>query len=822
MSDNLIKIVDDDAPVHNLGNSNVNTPGNDKDEYGKTPRRRKINRIVIRSMWWTFGIITVLSLGFFVLSYNNVIGDMPKIDDLKNPIDQYATVIYSADGKEMGRFYNSNSNRLYADYQDIAPCLVDALIATEDSRFIEHSGVDIRALMRVVFKTGMGGDKSSGGGSTITQQLAKLLYTDHPARNTRARARQKLDEWVMAVKLERYYSKEEIIKLYLNQFDFLYNAKGIRSAANIYFSKEASELQLHEAAVLVGMLKNPSLYNPVRNPKNATSRRNVVFDQMVKADKITQAQADSLKELPLGLKFHRIDHRTGIAPYFREELRRIMTAKRPNRSDYHAWEQQKFVDDSIAWEINPLFGWIEKNPKPDGSKYNLYTDGLRIYTTINSRMQQYAEEAVHEHMSDLQARFFKEKKGVKGAPYTTNRSELSEAQLNRLIENALKNTERMRILKLNKASKEQIDKEFNTPIPMTVFAYNDKGFVDTIMSPRDSVLYHKHILRTGFMSMDPVNGYVKAYVGGPDFHFFQYDMVSTGRRQVGSTIKPFLYAYAMDEGYTPCDEFLNEQPTIYDETGRPWSPRNSGNSHVGEMVTLRWALTNSNNWISARLMAALKPATLVRYMHNFGITNHIDPVLALCLGPCDISVREMVGAYSAFANKGMHVEPMFVTAIADANGNIISEFHSRQNQVLSEKGYYKILSILLNVVDSGTGNRLRRAPFNLTAQMGGKTGTTNSNSDGWFMSFTPELVSGVWVGGEERYIHFNSMANGQGAAMALPIYGKYIRKVYDDPELPYTQSSRFSFPNIDLCEQEYFGEYEEEDVVEESFEGVFD
>ena len=822
MSDNLIKIVDDDAPVHNLGNRNVNTPGNDKDEYGKTPRRRKINRIVIRSMWWTFGIITVLSLGFFVLSYNNVIGDMPKIDDLKNPIDQYATVIYSADGKEMGRFYNSNSNRLYADYQDIAPCLVDALIATEDSRFIEHSGVDIRALMRVVFKTGMGGDKSSGGGSTITQQLAKLLYTDHPARNTRARARQKLDEWVMAVKLERYYSKEEIIKLYLNQFDFLYNAKGIRSAANIYFSKEASELQLHEAAVLVGMLKNPSLYNPVRNPKNAPSRRNVVFDQMVKAEKITQAQADSLKELPLGLKFHRIDHRTGIAPYFREELRRIMTAKRPNRSDYHAWEQQKFVDDSIAWEINPLFGWIEKNPKPDGSKYNLYTDGLRIYTTINSRMQQYAEEAVHEHMSDLQARFFKEKKGVKGAPYTTNRSELSETQLNRLIDNAIKNTERMRILKLNKASKEQIEKEFNTPIPMTVFAYNDKGFVDTIMSPRDSVLYHKHILRTGFMSMDPVNGYVKAYVGGPDFHFFQYDMVSTGRRQVGSTIKPFLYAYAMDEGYTPCNEFLNEQPTIYDETGRPWSPRNSGNSHVGEMVTLRWALTNSNNWISARLMAALKPATLVRYMHNFGITNHIDPVLALCLGPCDISVREMVGAYSAFANKGMHVEPMFVTAIADANGNIISEFHSRQNQVLSEKGYYKILSILLNVVDSGTGNRLRRAPFNLTAQMGGKTGTTNSNSDGWFMSFTPELVSGVWVGGEERYIHFNSMANGQGAAMALPIYGKYIRKVYDDPELPYTQSSRFSFPNIDLCEQEYFGEYEEEEVVEESFEGVFD
>ena len=824
MSEDLLKILDDDTPYHAPmgGDHDDNDKENGRDEYGKTPRRRRFNRLIIKTMWVTFTVITVITLGFFVLSYNNIIGNMPDIDDLKNPIDQYATVIYSADGEEMGRFYNSRSNRMYADYEDIAPCLVDALIATEDSRFTEHSGLDVRALLRVAFKTGMQGDKSSGGGSTITQQLAKLLYTDEPARGTMARARQKLDEWVMAVKLERFYSKEEIIKLYLNQFDFLYNAKGIRSAANIYFSKEAKDLELHEAAMLVGMLKNPSYYNPVINPVNAMERRNVVFEQMVKAKKITQAQADSLKQLPLGINFHRIDHRTGIAPYFREELRRILTAKFPVRSNYHAWEQQKFVDDSIAWANNPLFGWIEKNPKPDGSKYNLYTDGLRIYTTIDSRMQKYAEEAVHEHMSDLQRRFFQEKKGVKGAPYTTNREELSQTQLDNLLKKALNDTERMRILKLRGASQEEIDREFNTPIKMTVFTYeNDKGYKDTIMSPRDSLIYHKHFLRTGFMSMDPVSGAVKAYVGGPSFNFFQYDMVSTGRRQVGSTIKPFLYAYAMDEGYTPCDEFLNEQPTIYDEMGRPWSPRNSGSACVGEMVTLRWALTNSNNWISARLMAALKPATLVRYMHNFGITNKIDPVLSLCLGPCDVSVREMVGAYSAFANKGMHVEPMYVTAIADSNGNIISEFHSTQNQVLSEKGYYKILSILLNVVDSGTGNRLRRAPYNLTAQMGGKTGTTNSNSDGWFMSFTPDLVSGVWVGGEERYIHFNSMANGQGASMALPIYGKYIRKVYDDPSLPYSQTSRFSFPDMDLCEREYYGDYDE-DVVEESFEGVFD
>lgn len=822
MSDNLIRLTDEDAPVKNITNHG-NGDNDMKDQYGKTPRRRKINKTIIVAMWSLFGIITVSVIGFFLLSYNNVIGDMPEIDDLKNPIDQYATVIYTADGEEMGRFFNSTSNRLYADYEDIAPCLVDALIATEDSRFTEHSGVDIRALFRVAFKTGMAGDKSSGGGSTITQQLAKLLYTENPASNTFDRVGQKLNEWVTAAKLERYYSKEEIIKLYLNQFDFLYNAKGIRSAANIYFNKDAKDLELHEAAVLVGMLKNPSLYNPKLNPKNALSRRNTVFDQMVKSNYITKAQADSLKQIPLTIDFHRIDHKTGIAPYFREELRRQLSAKRPERANYQAWEQQKFVDDSIAWANNPLFGWIEKNPKSDGSKYNLYTDGLRIYTTIDSRMQKYAEEAVHDHMSDLQARFFKEKKGVKGAPYTTDRSELSQAQLDKLISNAMKNTERMRILRLRNATQAEIDKEFNTPVKMTIFTYdNEKGYKDTVMTPRDSVLYHKHILRTGFMSMDPVTGAVKAYVGGPNFNFFQYDMVSGGRRQVGSTIKPFLYAYAMDEGYTPCDEFLNEQPTIYDEMGRAWTPRNSGNSHVGEMVTLRWALTNSNNWISARLMSALKPATLVRYMHNFGVTNKIDPVLSLCLGVCDISVREMVGAYSAFANKGMHTEPLFVTAIADSNGNIISEFHSPQNQVLSEKGYYKILSMLLNVVDSGTGSRLRRAPYNLTAQMGGKTGTTNSNSDGWFMGFTPDLVSGVWVGGDERYIHFNSMANGQGASMALPIYGKYIRKVYDDPTLPYSQSSRFSFPDIDLCERDYYGEYEEEEVVEESFEGAFD
>ncbi len=457
--------------------------------------------------------------------------------------------------------------------------------------------------------------------------------------------------------------------------------------------------------------------------------------------------------------------------------------------------------------------------RSDGSKYDIYEDGLKIYTTIDSRMQRYAEEAVSEHMQSLQKQFFREKRGVANAPYTSNREELPSEQLKRLIHNAMKQTDRYRLMKKAGASDIEIEKAFSTPVEMRVFSYD--GQIDTVMTPRDSILYQKHFLRTGFMSMDPVTGYVKAYVGGPNFSNFQYDMVSTGRRQIGSTIKPFLYTYAMEEGYTPCDEFLNEQPTIIDENGRPWSPRNAGSARIGEMVDLRWALTNSNNWISARLMSQLSPAQLVRNMHNFGITNHIDPVISLCLGSCEVSVKEMVGAYSAYANKGMRAEPVFVTGIADSNGNMISEFSTRHTEVISEKAYYKILSLLRNVVDAGTGNRVRRPPFNLTAQMGGKTGTTNSNSDGWFMGFTPELVSGVWVGGEERYIHFNTMAFGQGASMALPIYGKYMAKVYADKSLPYSQSATFPNAPFDLCEKEFDGEYTDEEV-EESISGAFD
>ena len=699
---------------------------------------------------------------------------------------------------------------------------MDALIATEDSRFEDHSGIDMRALARVAFKTVLLGNRNSGGGSTITQQLAKQLYSPE-STGFASRVMQKPIEWMIAVKLERFYSKDEILKMYLNQFDFLYNAVGIKSAAYVYFGKQSEELSIEEAATLVGMVKNPSYYNPVRQPERTRQRRNIVLEQMYKNDKITKEQLDSLKELPLTLDFHKVDHKEGPAPYFREELRRMLRAKRPALADYREWDYQKYVEDSIAWANNPLFGWIEKNPKPDGSKYDIYTDGLRIYTTIDSRMQRYAEEAVVDHMSKtLQPAFFREKRNSKLAPYSTNRGEVTESQINSMINHSIRQTDRYRAMKKAGKSDQEIQTAFTTPVEMKVFSYS--GVVDTVMTPRDSLLYTKHFLRTGFMAMDPVTGHVKAYVGGPNFTHFQYDMVSTGRRQIGSTAKPFLYTYAMEEGYTPCDEFLNEQPVLYDENGREWTPRNSGSSHIGEMVTLRWALTNSNNWISARLLSQLSPATLVRTMHNFGITSHLDPVLSLSLGTADVSLKEMVAAYSAFANKGMRVDPVFVTAIADSNGNIISEFAPRHTEVISETAYWKILSMLLNVVDGGTGSRLRRPPYNLTAQTGGKTGTTNSNSDGWFMAFTPQLVAGAWVGGEERYIHFNSTAIGQGASASLPIYGSFMKKVYADKTLHYDQSAKFTFPGIDLCEKEFYGEIidYDNDAEEASIEGVFD
>ena len=751
------------------------------------------------------------------------IGYMPPVEGLLNPEDRFASRLFTSDGVEMGRFYQSRNNRVYADYSEISPNVINALIATEDERFMQHSGIDIMALSRVLFKTILLRQKNAGGGSTITQQLAKQLYSPE-SDGLMDRFIQKPVEWAIAVKLERYYTKEEIIKMYLNQFDFLNNAVGIKTAAHVYFNTTPDSLKIEQAAMLVGMAKNPSLYNPVRADRKdaAVGRRNVVLQQMLKADLITEAECDSLCALPLEVKFTKVDHKDGIAPYFREAVRLMMQAKEPRRGDYPDWDQQRFVDDSIQWATNPLYGWVEKNPKPDGTKYNIYTDGLRIYTSIDSRMQKYAEEAVIDHLKNTLQPQFDREKGSRG-PYTTNSAELGQLTPRKLIDRAIRQSERYRVLKNAGMSDAEIMEEFDKPVDMTVFSY-DGGQVQKTMSPRDSVVYQKMFLRAGFMSMDPLTGQVKAYVGGPNFHFFQYDMAGVGRRQIGSTVKPFLYTYAFEEGFTPCDMFLNAQPSITLPTGEVWAPRNTGHARIGEMVDLYWALTNSNNWISARLMSELSPSTLARTMHTFGITNHLDPVVSLCLGPCDVSVREMVTAYTAFSNKGLRVDPIYVTKITDNNGNVISEFTPQYTEVMSQEAYFKMVNILQNVINSGTGSRLRRAPYNITAVMGGKTGTTNYNADGWFMGFTPNLVSGVWVGGDERYIHFNRMAQGQGAAMALPIYGLYMKKVYADKSLPYSQTLQFPEPpaGFSPCYKESYGDAPVAETPVEAIDNAFE
>lgn len=745
---------------------------------------------------WGLLILTVAAIAIiFSAIANGKIGYVPPVEELENPNLKFATQIISDDGQLLGTWSLSKENRVYVGYEDLSPNLVKALIATEDVRFKDHSGIDIRAFSRAVVKRGILMQKHAGGGSTITQQLAKQFYSP-TADNVMERLLQKPIEWVIAVKLERYYTKEEILTMYLNKFDFLNNAVGIKTAAKTYFGKDPKDLSVEEAATLIGMCKNPSLYNPRRFNERCRGRRNVVLDQMRKADYLTEAECDSLKALPLTLKFQPVDHKDGLATYFREYLRGIMTAKKPNKSNYRGWQAQQYYEDSIAWETNPLYGWCNKNTKKDGSHYNVYTDGLKIYTTINSRMQRYAEEAVYEHVAQyLQPRFFKEKKGRKTAPYT---NQLSEEEVQKILDRSIHQSDRYRTMKEAGYSESEIMQAFNTKHEMQVFSY--EGEKDTIMTPLDSIKYYKHFLRAGFMSMDPITGYVKAYVGGPNYNYFQYDMVMVGRRQVGSTIKPYLYTLAMENGFSPCDMTRNVEQTLYDENGKAWSPRNSSRSHYGEMVTLKWGLANSNNWISAYLMSKLSPYELKRLIHSFGVLNKdIQPTVSLCLGPCEISVGEMVSAYTAFANRGIRTAPLFVTRIEDNEGNVVATFTPKMDEVISESSAYKMVVMLRAVINEGTGNRVRRL-YGITADMGGKTGTTNRNSDGWFMGFTPSLVSGCWVGGEERDIHFDTMRDGQGASMALPVWGLYMQKVYADKTLGYSQDERFDIPDdFDPC-----------------------
>lgn len=748
----------------------------------------KVTKGIIIAFWVLFaagvGIVALL----FTAIANGSIGYMPPVEQLENPIDKYASQVISSDGKVLGSYAHSKDNRIYVNYQDLSPYLVKALIATEDIRFSEHSGIDAQGLFRAVVKRGLLMQKSGGGGSTITQQLAKQLFSPS-ADNIMERLFQKPIEWVIAVQLERFYTKEEIVNMYLNKFDFLYNAVGIQSASRVYFGTTPKNLKIEEAATLIGMCKNPSYFNPVRQPERTRGRRNTVLEQMEKAGYLSKAECDSLKTLPLTLRFTRMDHKDGPAPYFREYLRLVMMAKKPERKNYSSWQSQKFSEDSLAWETNPLYGWCNKNKKADGSNYNIYTDGLKIYTTIDSRMQKYAEEAVQEHFSKtLQPSFFKEKQGRSYAPFSRS---VSAGQVDTMMIRAMHQTDRYRELKKSGMKEDEIRKEFKKPVEMRVFTWS--GPRDTIMSPLDSIRYHKSFLRTGFMSMDPRSGHVKAYVGGIDYNDFQYDMVNGGRRQIGSTIKPFLYSLAMIEGFSPCDEMLHVQQQLTDENGILWTPRNASAKRVGEKVSIQWGLQNSDNWVTAWLMGQMSPYTFVRLLHSFGLKNHIDPVISVCLGTPDVSVAEMVSAYTTFANRGIRVEPLYVTHIEDPYGNTIANFNPQMSEVLTEEASYKMLYMLRSVMDGGTGSRVRFR-YGIKAPMGGKTGTTQNNSDGWFMAFTPSLVSGCWVGGEDRSIHFDRLQDGQGASMALPVYGLYMQKVYADKTLNYSETEDFEVP----------------------------
>ena len=742
---------------------------------------------IIRIFWLLFGLGIILSIIIFTLISTGIIGYMPPIEELENPKNNFATEVYTSDGVVLNTYYHKNTgNRVMVSYNQLSPNVVNALISTEDVRFTKHSGIDIKAVFRAIVKRGLFFNKKAGGGSTLSQQLAKQLYTPR-AENKLERLMQKPIEWVIAVKLERFYTKEEILTMYLNQYDFSNSSVGIKTASWTYFGTTPDKLKIEQSATLIGMCKNSAYYNPVRFPERSRDRRNTVLNQMYKAKYITKAQRDSLQLLPLELDYHKVDHKEGLAPYFREYLRQILTKKKPNKRNYANWQLQQYRDDSLAWATNPLYGWCNKNKKEDGSGYNLYTDGLKIYTTIDSRMQKYAEEAVYEHVGGyLQGLFNKEKKGRSYAPYT---SHIKPEDLEKIKNKSIRTSERYRVMKEAGYSDSEIMSAFRKKVEMSVFTYN--GMKDTVMSPLDSILYHKFFLRAGFMSMDPMNGHVKAYVGGVSYNPFQYDMVMYGRRQVGSTVKPYLYTMAMEEGYTPCDKVVNQPITLITETGEPWTPRNVSKSRMGETVNLRWGLANSNNWISAWLMSHFSPYSFARMIHSFGLNGQIDPVVSLCVGTCDATVAEMVSAYTSFANRGIRVKPLFVTRIEDKNGNELAHFSPQMSEVFSEITSYKMLSMMRAVIDQGTGLRLRGSRYGFRGQIAGKTGTTQNNSDGWFMGVTPRLVSGVWVGGEDRDIHFDYTNEGQGANMALPIWGIYMKKVYSDPDLGYSENDQF-------------------------------
>ena len=742
---------------------------------------RRIN--LYKLFWGLFLSPFVILILILILIGVGAMGFMPTFDDLENPNKNIATEVLSDDGKLLGTIYKEN--RSFVNYEEISPNLIYSLVATEDIRFFGHSGIDFRGLGRVLFKTILMRSESSGGGSTITQQLAKNLFPrDTVVHGGLVRSTllviAKLKEWITAVKLERNYTKEEIITMYLNTVPFGSNAYGIRMASKTYFNKPPSSLTLEEAAVLVGMLKAPTMYSPVRHPDRSLKRRNVVLMQLRNYDYITPAMYDSISKLPIKLTYKVQDHNEGTATYFREYLRILLSAKLPVRANYVAYED--FYQDSLEWATNPLYGWCNKNKKPDGTPYDIYSDGLKIQTSINYNMQAYAEDAVEEHLKMyLQPSFVIEKRGMRNAPYA---SDLKPEQMQQIMDLAIKRTERYRAMRNAGIKWNDILKAFRKKEQMTIFSW--KGERDTLMSPLDSLRYYKYFLRGAIMAMDPHTGYVKAYVGGPNFKHFKYDMVKMGKRQVGSTIKPFIYTLAMQEGYSPCYKVANVPTTFY-LNDTVWTPRNSGlKDYEGRLVTLKWGLANSVNYISAWIMKQFNPPSVIDLMRKLGITSHLDAVPSLVLGTSDISLYEMVGAYSTYANKGVYTRPVLVTKIVDRSGTVLYNNRNWQVEAISEQTAYLMLSMLQAVVNHGTAYRIR-SQYEMTMPIAAKTGTTQNHSDGWFMGVTPDLVGGVWVGGEDRAIHFDGIGMGQGATMALPVWVLFMKKCYADKTLKLSQ-----------------------------------
>lgn len=746
----------------------------------------------ITKWFWILITLPVLALiGMILLVW--IFADIPSFRELENPESNLATQIISEEGEILTTFHIEN--RTYVKYEDLSPHVVHAAVATEDARFYSHSGIDFKGLGRVLFKTILMRRSSQGGGSTITQQLAKTLYPRAEMDSRIPGVRQirmvwtKLKEWITAVKLEKNYTKDEIMTMYLNSIFFGSNAFGIRSASETFFGKMPSDLNIEESAMLVGMANKPTRYNPALNPDKALARRNFVIGQMQKAGYIDKGQRDSIRQVPIELSYSVQDHNSGHAPYFRDMIRRVMNARKPHRSDYSVRED--YTADSLAWANDELYGWLSKNRKADGSSYDLDRDGLRIYTTINYKMQKYAEEAVAERITSLQKDFQKDLKYKTNAPFS---NDIDEATRKRVMNQARRWSDRWRILKNEGLSDSQILKTFSEPAKMRVFAYNKKGYIDTTMTPDDSIRYYKSMLRTAFVAMEPGTGRVKAYVGGPNYRWFKYDNVRQGKRQVGSTIKPFLYTLAMQEGMNPCTQVVNLPQTFVIAGGQTWTPRSTDNEKwIGQTVTLKWGLTNSSNNISAYLMKQFGPEAMADMMRRMGISSRIDEVPALCVGPADISLWEMVAAYNTFPSKGVYIEPLFVTRIEDSQGNVLSEFTNRKREAIGEGTAYLMVNLMEGVVQGGTANRLRYR-YNLMGEIAGKTGTTNDNSDGWFIGYTPTLVAGVWTGAEDRQVHFQSGALGQGANMSLPTWGIFMQKVIADGTLGVTAADKFPVP----------------------------